>query len=59
MNDILRDSAERDRRNNRRLGLICIAAGLAVTLGFHELSAGAVNLLSLGTIGFGVTRLFA
>jgi hypothetical protein len=59
MDDILRDSAKSERRNNRRLGLICIVGGLALTAGTYAMSGGSYYLVSCGVIAFGVTRLFA
>jgi hypothetical protein len=59
MDAILRDSAKSERRNNRRLGLICIAGGVAMTAGTYALSGGAYYLISVFVVGFGLTRLFA
>jgi hypothetical protein len=59
MDAILRDSAKSEQRNNRRLGLICVAGGVAMTAGTYALSGGSYYLVSLGVIGFGLTRLFA
>ncbi len=59
MDTILRDSAKSERRNNRRLGLICVAGGVAMTAGIYSMSGGLYYVISLGAIGFGLTRLFA
>ena len=59
MDQILRDSAKSEQRNNRRLGLICIVGGLAMTAGTYALSGGSYYLVSLAVFGFGLTRLFA
>ncbi|HEX4450431.1 MAG TPA: hypothetical protein VH143_06140 [Kofleriaceae bacterium] len=59
MDAILRDSVKSERRNHRRLGLICIAGGLALTAGTYAVSGGSYYLVSLGVFAFGLTRLFA
>ena len=59
MDAILRDSARSERRGNRKLGLICIAGGMAMAAGTYALSGGSYYLVSTAVIVFGLSRLFA
>lgn len=60
MDDILRDAKKREKRGELRVGLLVVAAGLAVLIGFNALgSTGgySIYLVPGGGLAFGVSRI--
>jgi hypothetical protein len=60
MDDILRDAKKREKRGDLRVGLLVVAAGLAVLIGFNALgSTGgySIYLVPGGALAFGVSRI--
>ena len=60
MDDILRDSARRERVANRRLGAMIVIGSLAVLVGLRVLSAGsgiALYVMPTGALAFGMKLL--
>lgn len=60
MDDILRDARQREKRGNLTVGLIALAGGLAVLVGFQALGSTPgheIYLVPGGAIAFGVSRL--
>lgn len=60
MDDILRDAKKREKRGELRVGLLVVAASLAVVIGFNALgSIGgySIYLVPGGALAFGVSRI--
>jgi hypothetical protein len=60
MDDILRDAKKREKRGDLRVGLLVVAASLAVMIGFNALgSTGgySIYLVPGGAFAFGVSRI--
>jgi hypothetical protein len=60
MDDILRDAKKREKRGDLRVGLLVVAASLAVMIGFDALgSTGgySIYLVPGGAFAFGVSRI--
>jgi hypothetical protein len=60
MDDLLRDAKKREKRGDLRVGLLVVAAGLAVLIGFNALgSTGgySIYLVPGGALAFGVSRI--
>jgi hypothetical protein len=60
MDDLLRDAKKREKRGDLRVGLLVVAAGLAVLIGFNALgSAGgtSIYLVPGGALAFGASRI--
>jgi hypothetical protein len=60
MDDILRDAKKREKRADLRVGLLVVAAGLAVLLGFNAIgstSGYSIYLVPGGALAFGASRI--
>jgi hypothetical protein len=60
MDDILRDAKKREKSGDLRVGLLVVAAGLAVLIGFDALASTggySIYLVPGGALAFGVSRI--
>jgi hypothetical protein len=60
MDDILRDAKKREKRGDLRVGVLVVAASLALLIGYNALgSTGgySIYLVPAGALAFGVSRI--
>jgi hypothetical protein len=54
MDDIVRQSQRDERRANLKIGLLLVAAGLAVALGTYSLTSGRLFLVAIVPFVYGL-----